>query len=79
MKIELRFYATLIKYAEKNKIPQFSTVEIEEGTTIASLLNKFNIPEKDVHIIIINGRNADSKQVLQDGDRVALFPPVGGG
>lgn len=79
MKIELRFYATLIKYAEKNKIPQFSTVELEDGTTVTSLLNKFNIPEKDVHIIIINGRNANLEQVLQDGDRVALFPPVGGG
>jgi len=79
MKIELRFYATLIKYAEKNKIPQFSTVELEDGTTVTSLLNKFNIPEKDVHVVIINGRNADLEQVLQDGDRVALFPPVGGG
>lgn len=79
MKIELRFYATLVKYAEKNEIPQFSFVEIEEGATIASLLNKFNILEKHVHIAMVNGRSVESNQGLQDGDRVALFPPVGGG
>lgn len=79
MKIELRLYATLVKYAEKNKIPQFSTVELEEGLTLANLLEKFGILSEHVRIAMINGKRAELDQVLQDGDRVGLFPPVGGG
>ncbi len=79
MEIELRLYATLVKYAEKNKIPQFSTVELEEGLILANLLEKFGILREHVRIAMVNGKRAELNQVLRDGDRVGLFPPVGGG
>lgn len=79
MEVELRLYATLVKYAKKNKIPQFSTIELEEGMTLANFLKKFGILHEHVRIAMVNGKRAELDQVLQDGDRVGLFPPVGGG
>ncbi|MDP3012874.1 MAG: MoaD/ThiS family protein [Candidatus Subteraquimicrobiales bacterium] len=79
MEIELRLYATLVKYAKKNKISQFSTVELEEELTLVNFLKKFGILHKHVRIVMVNGKRAELEQVLRDGDRVGLFPPVGGG
>jgi molybdopterin converting factor small subunit len=33
----------------------------------------------EIHLVFVNGRVASLDQMLQDGDRLALFPPIGGG
>ena len=37
------------------------------------------IPEKDAKLIFINSVRKDRDTLLQDGDRLGIFPPVGGG
>ncbi len=54
-------------------------MEIADGFTPRMLLEKLNIPEKEVFTVLINGLHKDLDDVLCDGDRVSLFPPVGGG
>jgi len=34
---------------------------------------------EDIAIIMINGRHGEHDAALNDGDVVALFPPIGGG
>jgi len=33
----------------------------------------------EIHLAFVNGRVASLDRILQDGDRLALFPPIGGG
>ena len=78
MKIELRLYASLSVYAPeigRNAV----MVDAGEGTTINDLLNRFKVPVDVVKMIFLNGVHAEGDEVLKDGDRVGVFPPVAGG
>ena len=52
---------------------------VAAGTTVAALIENLGIPRSDVKLVFVNGRKADAETVLTGGDRVGLFPPVGGG
>ncbi len=74
MKITVRLFATFRENREKE-----STIETAPGTKVEDVVRTFNIPPEDVAIIMINGRGKTLKDVLSEGDVLALFPPVGGG
>ena len=42
-------------------------------------MKELKIPEDEVTLIFVNGRHADGRLSLKEGDVVAFFPPVGGG
>ena len=48
-------------------------------TTVGELLGDLKIPTAQIKLIFVNGRRADLGTILSDGDRLGLFPPVGGG
>jgi molybdopterin synthase sulfur carrier subunit len=47
--------------------------------TALELITSLGIPPKEVKIIMLNGRAVDRESLVRDGDRVGLFPAVGGG
>ncbi len=49
------------------------------GATVADIVANLDLPKEQVKLIFINGRKAELSTVLQEGDRLGLFPPVGGG
>lgn len=51
----------------------------QPGLTVAGLLARLDIAPQEVKIIMVNGRSAGLGDPLADGDRVGLFPAVGGG
>ncbi|MEE8594123.1 MAG: MoaD/ThiS family protein [Candidatus Bipolaricaulota bacterium] len=80
MRVDVRLYATFVKYAPTQHAGDPFEVELEDSASLTDLIRKLGIPENDVHLAIVNGRIIhDRMQSIQNGDRVALFPPVGGG
>ncbi len=79
MAIEVRLFATLRRYAPGLEIGEPLRLDIEEGTTARDVLQQLGIPADDVKIVMRNNRQVDLDTVLQDGDRVAFIPAVGGG
>ena len=80
MRIEIRLFATLVEFVAGSRAGVPSPVELAAGTTMAELLTDIGIPPDSVHLVVINGRPThDPQAILQAGDRVSLFPPVGGG
>lgn len=73
--IDIKLYATLKKFmpASANRYP------VEPGTRLSVLLGQLGIPKDQVKLIFINGIKADPGAVLNGGERVGIFPPVGGG
>lgn len=59
--------------------PGLELTDVPEGCTAAELAERLSIPVGEIKIVMINGRQSALDQVLRDGDRVAYFPPVGGG
>ncbi|MDX9917229.1 MAG: MoaD/ThiS family protein [Gudongella sp.] len=74
IKVEVRYFATLRVDGKKKE-----EVSIPIGTTADELLKTLSIPMEDIAILLVNGINSDANTVLNDGDTVSLFPPVGGG
>ncbi|MCR4667159.1 MAG: MoaD/ThiS family protein [Desulfovibrio sp.] len=54
-------------------------MEPENGTTAGLLAEAIGIPPAEIKIVMINGRSSSLAAVLNDNDRVAFFPAVGGG
>ena len=74
MEIEVRLFATFRQGREK-----IQKIKIRENTTILDILNIIDIKEEEVAIMLLNGRDGTSDRIVEDGDIVSLFPPVGGG
>ncbi|MDN5352453.1 MAG: sulfur-carrier protein [Clostridiales bacterium] len=74
MKITVKLFATLRNYYEK----EFS-LEVPDDATPGTVVKQLNLPDKDIAIIMINGRGQKLDAPLSESDVLALFPPVGGG
>jgi len=79
MKIEVNLFATLVKYKPENtgRKPWIETCE--DGITVNALLGVLNVPLEEVKVVFVNNVRADGDAVLKEGNRVGVFPPVGGG
>lgn len=73
--IQIKLFATLLE-----KLPDNADhFPLADGATVADLTEMLTIDPKDAKLIFINGRKGMIDSTLADGDRVGLFPPVGGG
>lgn len=72
--LEVRLFATF--RTNRGKVLE---LEAEKYPTALDLIEDLEIPLEEVAILLINGRHRKPEDPLQDGDVVALFPPVGGG
>jgi molybdopterin converting factor small subunit len=73
--ITLKLFATLRSYTPA----QTDRYAIAPGTTVADIVRDLNIPAKDAKLIFINSIRKELDTPLEDGDRLGIFPPVGGG
>jgi len=80
MKIEVKLYASLGRYMPQAVLEKRQGyLEVGEGTTIKALLENLKVPLETVKLIFLNGIHAKNNEVLKDGDRLGVFPPVAGG
>ena len=73
--IQIKLFATLQPFA-----PELGEAyPISPGISIRSLLEQLNIPQEKARLIFIDGIKANLTSTLNGGERVGIFPPVGGG
>jgi sulfur-carrier protein len=77
--IQLMLAATLRKYVPGYNAGSGYPVTVEAGSTIRDLAGRMGIPEDEVKLIMVDGIGAKWEKPLNGNERVALFPPVGGG
>lgn len=54
-------------------------ISVLASTAIRQIVLDLGIPEKDVGIVLLNGRHASLDQSPQEGDVLSLLPRIGGG
>ena len=79
MKIQVVLFASLLNHLPENADREGWMVETEENVTLDSFLANLRIPMDKVKLIFLNNVHAKGSEILKDGDRVGLFPPVAGG
>ncbi len=73
--IDLRLFATMAPHMPTNA----AQYPIPSGITVAQLLELLPISASEAKLIFVNGVRAHSATKLHGGERVGIFPPVGGG
>lgn len=73
--IDLKLFATLGTITPENA----SQFPITDGMTIRQLIEQLPMSIKDAKLIFVNGVRTDLSHQLYGGERVGIFPPVGGG
>ncbi|MBE0451385.1 MAG: MoaD/ThiS family protein [Clostridia bacterium] len=74
MVVKVRLFATLRVDRGRELM-----VELDDEYTARAIIDELDIEEKDVAILMINGRDGLLDTILKTGDVVSIFPPVGGG
>jgi molybdopterin converting factor small subunit len=73
--IQIKLFATLQQFTP----PSADSYGIDPGISIRHLLKELDIPETKARLIFVNGLKAELSSTLNGGERVGIFPPVGGG
>jgi len=79
MKVEVKLFANFREYLPPGSEKYSCMLELEEGTTIAQVLARLNIPESQPMVPLVNGIHRQPEDPLQPGDVLSIFPPVAGG
>ncbi len=84
MKITLKLFASLTDYLPpESKYTNIVALDIAPETTIGQLAEQYRLPEKLVHLVLVNGSYVAPEkrptQTLNEGDVLAIWPPIAGG
>jgi len=80
MKIEVKLLTQMKKYLpDPDMAGNTRTMEIKEKATIRDMFLELGIPADTPKVILLNDRQGKLDDILKDGDKVSVFPPVGGG
>ena len=84
MKITLKLFATLTDYLPpESRYSNVVALELAPGTWIGQVIEQFRLPEKQVHLVLLNGTyiapERRASQILSEGDVLAIWPPIAGG
>ncbi len=83
VQITLKLMATLTDYLPQPRQGHQITLNIAPGATIQDVVERFRLPWKLVHLVLVNGvyiaPDQRDTRVLQEGETLAIWPPVAGG
>ena len=83
MKITFKLFATLTDYLPTTRKYNAVELDIDAHTTIGDLVERFAVPKKLVHLVLVNGvyiaPASRATRTLVEGDVLAIWPPVAGG
>lgn len=79
MKVTVTLYATLRRYHPEEKGSEPFSVELPEGSRVKDLLDHLGLKKGEAKQVFIRHKSRPGDYTLEEGERVAIFPPVAGG
>ena len=83
MKVRIKLYALLGEYLPTHAKKNEADVEIPEGAAITEVLSSLGVPLEQCHLVLVNGifiaPSERDTRTLNEGDALAVWPPVAGG
>lgn len=74
MEVEIRLFASFRKGRWKSK-----RLPLSDNVQVIDILDILQIDTEEIGMILVNGSYQNTECYLNDGDILALFPPVAGG
>lgn len=84
MQITFKLFATLTDYLPPDARRSNQLVlDVAPEATISEIIEPFGLPPKLVHLVLVNGKYIEPEQrlnaTLNNGDVLAIWPPIAGG
>lgn len=84
VRITFKLFATLQDYLPPEaKRTNAMSLELDAGSTPQHLIERFALPQKLCHLVLIDGHFIPpaerATRQLRDGETLAIWPPVAGG
>lgn len=84
MNITLKLFASLTDYLPpEDRRSNITQLDIAPESSILQIIEPFGMPHKLVHLVLVNGTYIDpdkrATRTLQEGDVLAIWPPIAGG
>lgn len=84
MKITFKLYATLSDLLPAGADSNAVEIDVDQNTSLNNVIDKYRVPRELAHLVLINGvfvcdTDRDEAGVLNEGDVLAIWPPVAGG
>ena len=84
VKITFKLFATLTDYLPvEARRSNIVLLDVAPDAPISRIIEPFGLPPRLVHLVLVNGRyiapEARSATLLQEGDVLAIWPPIAGG
>jgi sulfur carrier protein ThiS len=84
MNITFKLFASLTDYLPSEaRYTNVLNLNVAPEATIMQIIEPYGMPPKLVHLVLINGKYIEPEkrltQTLQEGDVLAIWPPIAGG
>jgi molybdopterin synthase sulfur carrier subunit len=83
MKVRVKLYASLAEYLPAGAVKNEADIEVAEDISPTQIILRLGVPEKMCHMVLINGVYIVPEErgttKLEEGDHLAIWPPVAGG
>jgi molybdopterin converting factor small subunit len=79
VQIIVKLFASLARFSPEGQAGNPFEIHLPEIATIQDVIIQLGIPTEETKISFVNGLIRDMDWVLQSGDEVGIFPPIGGG
>ena len=79
MRVIVKLFASLARFSSSVQSGVPFEMNLPASATVHDLVNQLGIPSEETKISFVNGLIRDLDWVLQQGDEVGIFPPIGGG
>ena len=83
MQITFKLYATLTDYLPERTDKHAIKIDIADNTTALQLIDRFKVPREMAHLVLLNGIYLSPEErktrTFNEGDTLAIWPPVAGG
>jgi len=83
MNIRIKLYAMLAAHLPPGAVKNEAEIGVSDAATVHQVLTSLNVPMEQCHLVLINGvfvaPSERDRHALNEGDALAVWPPVAGG
>jgi len=72
--VQLRFYEELNDFLAPALQKTAFMHHFDRRTSVKDMIESFGVPHTEVDVILVNGESVDFSYIVQDGDRISIYP-----